>query len=182
MIEKLELTIAAVTFYGYLIAVIAMFGIPWSISDSAYLLQQRKQGLEILFSAMCWVVAISMIFVFHEVLQEIWLKFVGAITCFGLLLVGTAFGFKAKQVSLFHYAGAFLCVAGSVIIVSATCPLANLVWLAYVVYAAIRIGLMRKDQLVFTTKIRKTKPVTHIEIAAITATIIAMYFEYKTRS
>lgn len=106
--------ISFIIFAAYLAAMIKMFGLPASISDTYYLLERKRKGAGWLFTAMCWGVVGTLLPAWLDMTPETY-QFTAFLAAAGLLFVGAAPQFKLSLTGPVHYAGAGLCCGGAVL-------------------------------------------------------------------
>jgi hypothetical protein len=97
----------------YLMAVMAMFGVPESVSDSFYLLNRRRRGLGYLFTAWCWAVAGTVMPLVFVLSDGQWYQFLGLFAGGGLGFVGAAPLFKGSERTI-HYVSTGVCATAAV--------------------------------------------------------------------
>ena len=100
--------ISFLTFCAYTGAVVAIYGIPASVSETFYLLPRGKRWL---FTAFCWGVSIVVV-PWLDATPGQW-QFLAFLSVAGLCFVGAAAPFKEDFVARVHYAGAGLCAVAS---------------------------------------------------------------------
>jgi hypothetical protein len=106
MIEYMILSFAlGVAYVG---TVLCAFGIPYSLSESFYLLESKRKGLGYVFTGWCWVQAIGVMAMMLHVSQGQWWQFMGLFAGGGLGFVGAAPLFKGHE-RVIHYASAGVC-------------------------------------------------------------------------
>lgn len=165
--------IALVVFLIYLVGIVFVFGIPASISDTYYLLEEKRKGLGWLFTAMCWVVGGLLMPTLIDMTPGAY-QFTAFFACAGLIFVGTAPQFKLSLAGSVHYGSAGVCVVFSQLWTALTRWWILLpVWLSYIAYMIITVK--RQNEGVFWYKFRKTKPMFWIEIASFLATFLAIF-------
>ena len=111
------LIISAIIFITYIVTIIARFGIPESISDSFYLLEQKRKGSGIAFMFLCVAVTFTLCPYWLEVSPD-HIRFLVFLSGGGLLLTGAAHEFKGFEREA-HFVGA------------TTCATASLLWLIF---------------------------------------------------
>lgn len=155
----ISITISLLYFGG----IAFMFDVPWSISNTYYLLEEKRKGLGILFTMFCYGTG--------GFLLPGWLDITPSnyqYSCFlsvaGLLFVGTAAQFKESLTSTVHYTAAIICcVFSQVWCIMAGYGMVSLFSFACFLCIA---GLSKKKNWMFW-----------IEIAAIMATYISIIME-----
>lgn len=100
--------ISILIFALYMGAILAVYGIPASVSETFYLLPKSMRWL---FTAFCWGVSI-IIAPWLDATPETW-QFLAFLSVAGLCFVGTAAQFKEDFVAKVHYAAAGVCAAAS---------------------------------------------------------------------
>lgn len=164
--------ISLVIFLAYLLMTYARFGIPYSISDTYYKLENRKKGAGWLFSAMCAAVGGLLLPALLEMTPGGY-RFAAFLACAGLIFVGAAPQFKLSLTGPVHYGSAAVCVAFSQIWAGLMCWWVLIpVWLAYIICTVVRMskhitGNMWSDFV-------ETKPMFWAEIAAIGTTYLVI--------
>jgi hypothetical protein len=103
------LTISFAIFALYIISIsLVERGVPHSISDSFYILNEKKRGLGYLFTIWCFVIAMSVMAVMFHLTDGERFQFIGLFTGGGLGFVGAAPLFKSHERTI-HYTGATVC-------------------------------------------------------------------------
>lgn len=152
--------ISIIIFLIYLISIVFMFDVPWSISNTYYLLEEKRKGLGWLFTAFCYGTGGFLLPDWLNVTPESY-----QYTCFlsvaGLFFVGTATQFKENLTSAVHYTAAVVCCVFSQI----WCIIAGFWWLSLFsfTYYLIIAGFSKEKNWMFW-----------VEIAAIMATYISI--------
>jgi hypothetical protein len=100
--------ISLLIFCTYIGAILAVYGIPASVSETFYLLPKGKRWL---FTVFCWSVSI-IVAPWLDVSPETW-QFLAFLSVGGLCFVGTAAQFLDDFVAKIHYTGAGVCVVAS---------------------------------------------------------------------
>jgi hypothetical protein len=100
--------ISIATFCAYMGAILAVYGIPASVSDTFYLL---PKGWRWLFTAFCWGVSI-IVAPWLDATPETW-RFLAFLSVGGLMFVGTAAQFREEFVARVHFAAAGVCAVAS---------------------------------------------------------------------
>lgn len=144
----------------YIVSIIFMFGIPWSISSTYYLLESKKKGLGCLFTAFCYVTGSFLLPGWMDTTLESY-QFTCFLSVSGLFFVGAAAQFKDGLTNTVHYTAAVICCVFSQI----WCFIAGCWWISLLSFCVFILvaGLSRKKNWMFW-----------IEIAAITATYISI--------
>lgn len=164
--------ISLIIFLAYLITTYAWLGIPYSISDTYYKLENRKKGAGWLFSAMCVSVGGLLLPALLDMTPDRY-QFTVFLACAGLIFVGAAPQFKLPLTNTVHYGSAAVCCIFSQIWVGLTCWWVLLpVWLAYLTYTGIAIGKQKEG--VFVYKFMHTKPMFWVEIASLMTTYLTI--------
>lgn len=98
----------------YTIAVIWLFRVPPSYSETYYLFRNIRPWMGRLFTLFCWVICVGAGASMIELSEGEWYQFLGFFAMVGLGLVGTAAVFKtdASQRRA-HYVGAAICAAAA---------------------------------------------------------------------
>lgn len=162
-----------VIFFVYVVGICLRFGIPYSISDTYYMLERRKRGLGWLFTAMCWGVAFSLLPYLLDVTPDRY-RFTAFLACAGLLFVGAAPRFKLPLTGSVHYGSAAVCVLFSQVWVALTCWWILIpVWLTYLVYTV--VGMSRYVSGSLWDDFVETRPMFWVEVAAITSIYINIF-------
>jgi hypothetical protein len=115
------LIVSAFLFAAYMAALIALFGVPESISDSFYLLNGKKKNAGCAFTVWCYAVGASVMAMMFELSSGAWYQFLGLFAGAGLGFVGTAPMFKSHE-KLIHSVSA------------STCAVASLLWMTVAGY------------------------------------------------
>jgi hypothetical protein len=100
--------VSFIVFALYITGILAAFGIPHSISDSFYLMNEKRNNLGYVFTLWCFVVAFSLIPVIFHLAEGEWFQFLGLFACGGLGFVGAAPLFRSHEKTI-HYTGAIVC-------------------------------------------------------------------------
>lgn len=164
-----KVLISILCIVAYTIAVcVKNKGIPNSISATFYKLEHPY-----LFCATMWVTAGLLMPAILEVSKPgtEWIAFLG---CAGMLMVGAAPNFTDDLEGNVHTAGAILCLAGSQLWVAFNCPWVLLLWIAYVVYTVVM--MTRRVSGSFISDFLWTKPMFWVEVTALMATFMALFF------
>lgn len=110
---KIFSTLGICTFALYLCTILIIFGLPASLSETYYLLQNKyKKG--ILFTIMMILLAIFMAFPLFEFTPENY-KFIAFFMLLGILFTGAAPLFKDSSQSPIHYVGAGISAISSIL-------------------------------------------------------------------
>ncbi|WP_195375498.1 MULTISPECIES: glycosyl transferase [Parabacteroides] len=168
--------ISLVIFLAYLTGTYKYFGIPYSISDTYYKLENRKKGAGWLFSAMCVSVGGLLLPALLELTPESY-QFTAFLACAGLIFVGAAPQFKLPLTGSVHYGSAAVCVIFSQIWVGLTCWWVLLpVWISfigYILYGMFRYSDFFRGRIYFI----ESKPMFWAEIAALGATYVTIFIK-----
>lgn len=166
--------ISMIIFLAYLVEMYLYFGIPYSISDTYYKLENRKKGAGGLFSAMCVGVGGLLLPALLEVTPESY-QFTAFLACAGLIFVGAAPQFKLSLTGSVHYGSAALCVVFSQIWVGLMCWWILLpVWLAFIGYILFNL-FKHSDFFRGNIYFVESKPMFWVEIAAILSTFATIF-------
>lgn len=105
------LYISMLVFGSYLAYIIGTFGVPYSISDSYYLLEREHphKGLKYLFTGFCWGAGFPLLPVWFETTPDEYTAIV-FFAIAALLFIGAAPRFKEKMEGMVHYVSAGVCV------------------------------------------------------------------------
>lgn len=98
--------ISLVTLAAYIIYAVRVCGVPWSLSDTYYLLQKRNRP-KWLFQAAMILPAMVLMPVWIECSSEN-IQYLAFLSCGGLMFVGSAPLFKEEFQSKVHYVGAVI--------------------------------------------------------------------------
>jgi hypothetical protein len=121
---------------GYLIYVVAKFGIPKSISETFYLLGKQGWMFQVTLFSVAFLVVPTLIDRSSENT-----RFLAFLACAGLAFVGAAPLFKLELEGKVHYVSAAICCVGLVL-----WQVFNTSWLVPVVYLALVAIPMLKDK------------------------------------
>lgn len=115
------LALSFVILFSYVFFIIRKFGVPESLSDSYYLLQDKypNKGYKWLFTIVCFITMFSVLIPWLEVSKES-LQFLCFLSASGLGFVGAAPLFKSYQQKI-HESGAILCGLASQIWLFSNC-------------------------------------------------------------
>jgi len=100
--------ISLLIFCAYTGAILSLYGIPASVSESFYLLPEGRRWL---FTAFCWGVSV-VIAPWLDATAKTW-QFLPFLSVGGLCFVGTAAPFRENFVARVHYVGAGVCAVAS---------------------------------------------------------------------
>lgn len=165
--------ISLIIFLAYLVGIYKYFGIPCSISETYYKLENRQKDLGWAFTFMCYSVGGLILPALLDRTPESY-QFTAFLACAGLIFVGAAPQFKLSLTGSVHYGSAAICVVFSQIWVGLMCWWVLIpVWLAYIIYTVVCMskhitGSMRSDFV-------STKPMFWIEVSAIVATYVTIF-------
>ena len=110
------LIVSVVVFVAYIVAILFLNkGIPPSISESFYILDNKKKNLGYLFTLWCFGIGVSVMAVIFEVTEGEWFQFLGLFCGGGLGFVGAAPLFKAHEKTI-HFVGATVCAVSAFLI------------------------------------------------------------------
>lgn len=112
--------ISLIIFLVYMTGMYLYFGIPHSISDTYYKLENRKKGAGWLFSAMCVSVGGLLLPALLDMTPDSY-QFTAFLACAGLIFVGAVPQFKLPLTNTVHYGSAAVCCIFSQIWVGLTC-------------------------------------------------------------
>ncbi|MDR1557290.1 MAG: hypothetical protein LBS88_09730 [Tannerellaceae bacterium] len=129
MSEQILFLISAIVFIVYLVFIIAMFGIPASVSDSFYSLNAKKKDLGYLFTLWCYLTGIPAIALMLSQSDGRWFQMFGFFAGGALCFVGTAPLFKDRERRI-HSVSAF------------ACAIAALLWIVFSGYWRIPAALL----------------------------------------
>lgn len=100
--------VSIVIFMLYIASMVCLFNIPWSISNTYYLLEKKRKGLGWMFTAFCYGVGGFLLPGWLDITPEGY-----QYTCFlsvaGLIFVGAAAQFKESLTNTVHYTSAVIC-------------------------------------------------------------------------
>lgn len=151
--------VSLVIFLAYLVGMYIYFGIPASLSDTYYKLENRHKGAGWFFTAMCWGVSLPLIPYLLDVTPAGY-QFTAFLACAGLMFVGAAPQFKLSLTGPVHYVSAALCCSAAVL----WCVLSGYWFVPLATFLA--AGLLT---------LRYGKPMFWIEIAAFAATYLTIF-------
>lgn len=143
---------------AYLTYTFKLFGVPWSISETYYLLEKRKKGSGILFTLWTWTAGLPLLVAWLNLSEPSHQPF-AFFACGSLMLLGTAAQFKQSLTEMVHYISAAICVASALTWVV-------LVGYWYIPFISLSISIL--------LGLKYKKWITWIEIAALTATYITL--------
>lgn len=151
--------VSLVIFLAYMIGMYVHFGIPASLSDTYYKLENRRKGAGWLFTAMCWGVALPLLPYLLDVTPAGY-QFTAFLACAGLMFVGAAPQFKLSLTGPVHYVSAAVCCSSAIL----WCILSGYWFIpfnAFLIYGwvALRYG----------------KPMFWIEMAAFTSMYVCVF-------
>jgi hypothetical protein len=118
------LIISFILFAAYIALIIsANRGIPASVSDSFYILNNRKKDAGYIFTAWCFIIGISVMGIIFTLSEGEWFQFLGLFAGGGLCFTGTAPLFKGHE-RIIHYTSAGICALAAVLwVIFAGCGL-----------------------------------------------------------
>ncbi|MDR3140623.1 MAG: hypothetical protein LBU37_02680 [Tannerellaceae bacterium] len=114
MSEQTVFFVSLFGFLAYILSVVAMFGIPPSVSESFYLLDARKKDRGFLFTLWCYLIGITSIILMLSLSGERWFQAVGFFAGAALCFVGTAPLFKDREHKI-HAGSAFVCALAALL-------------------------------------------------------------------
>lgn len=165
--------ISLVIFLAYLTMTYVWFGIPYSISDTYYKLENRRKGAGWLFSAMCIAVGGFLMPALLDTTPDHY-QFTAFLACAGLVFVGAAPQFKLSLTGPVHYGSAAVCVIFSQIWVGLMCWWILIpVWLAYIIYTIVSMSKHITKNM--WGDFVSTNPMFWVEVAAIVATFVTVF-------
>lgn len=145
-------------------------GVPYSISATFYKLQHPYW-----FMAAMWATAGLLMPIALETSKP-GTEFLAFLACAGMIFVGAAPNFREELEGKVHMSGAVVCVVASQLWVAFNFWWVLLpAWGAYLTYTIISVS--RQKQGVFLYRFLQTKPMFWVEIAALSATYIAIAFK-----
>lgn len=161
------LLIAALIYTVYNVVVSVKFGLPWSVSQTFYLLKKRGW----IFQLMCVIVGMSVAVVMFNELPEPY-KFTG-LCGFAMCFVGVAPCFKLELEGKVHYISAGICVGLSQLAVLFMCPWLLVTWFGYLVGI---IVIMAKNDIHSTIRedFVSTRPMLWAEHLAVFNTVLML--------
>lgn len=106
--------VSLVIFLAYLVGMYVHFGIPASLSDTYYKLENRRKGAGWFFTAMCWGVALPLLPYLLDVTPAGY-QFTAFLACAGLMFVGAAPQFKLSLTGPVHYVSAAVCCSSAIL-------------------------------------------------------------------
>lgn len=151
--------VSLVIFLAYLVGMYVHFGIPASLSDTYYKMENRRKGAGWFFTAMCWGVALPLLPYLLDVTPAGY-QFTAFLACAGLMFVGAAPQFKLSLTGPVHYVSAAVCCSSAIL----WCILSGYWFIpfnAFLIYGwvALRYG----------------KPMFWIEMAAFTSMYVCVF-------
>lgn len=167
--------IGMVLFTIYNVCIVSKFGIPVSLSDSFYLLNEVKKGLGFIFTAMMVSMAFCLMPGWLEITETItsWSKNFTALpflAAAGIAFVGAAPAFRKNEVEkLVHGISAYLAAAFSILWICIVCYEVALIVLPISVFVIIALGL--------STKTLKSSKIYWLEMLAFLATFATILIE-----
>ena len=117
------LILAIVSFTIFIIynsVAIGIFGIPWSMSKTYYLYEEKKKGLGWIFTIFMWLMAFMLVPAFLEISDTVgpWMNnftFLAFISAAGIMFVGAAPRYKEDLEGDVHMTAAKICAAASLV-------------------------------------------------------------------
>lgn len=112
--------ISFLIFIVYNAVAIKLFGIPWSLSKTYYLYEEKKKGLGWIFTIFMWTMAFTMVPGFLTVSDAVgpWMSyftFLAFITVAGIVFVGAAPRYREDLESDVHMTAAKICTAAAIL-------------------------------------------------------------------
>lgn len=110
---EITLLVSFLILLVYVISIITMFGVPSSLSDSFYLLQNKypSKNWKWFFTLLCFAISFTILIPWIDISNEN-LQLLPFLSAAGLSFVGAAPHFKSYEKKM-HEAGAWLCAACS---------------------------------------------------------------------
>lgn len=104
---------SAAIFIVYIITILVIFGIPPSISETYYLVEEKRKGLGVIFTFSLWAIGFILLpyWVLHSPENTQFLAFLAAS---GIILTGAAKEFKGYERAA-HFVGATTSAAASLL-------------------------------------------------------------------
>lgn len=161
---EITLLISFLILLTYVVSIIAMFGVPSSLSDSFYLLQNKypNKNWKWFFTLLCFAISFTILIPWIDISNES-LQLLPFLSAAGLTFVGVAPHFKSYEKKM-HEAGAWLCAACSQL----WCILSGM-WYT----PLIGIGAMAIPAL-----IQKKNYTFYLEMAAFLSTYLGIFIKY----
>ena len=155
-------------FLSYVLGVCMFFKcIPYSISETFYLLEDVKKNLGYLFSLFCWGITFTLLPPLIERTDDS-MQWVAFLACAGLGFVGAAPFFKEFTEKKVHYIGAFTCIIFSQSLAIYNNWMIPLIcWLAYLI--ATIFYMVNFGHGKFIPNYLSSRPMFWIEIVAFTS-------------
>lgn len=156
--QKMMILFSLLVTVIYITYVVFLFGVPKSISDTYYKLENRKKGTGILFTMWTWTAGLPLLVAWLNLSESSHQPF-AFFACGALMFVGAAAQFKQSLTEMVHYVSAAICVASAltwVVLVG--------YWYIPTITFAICIGIALKY----------SKWITWIEIAALVSTYLTL--------
>lgn len=149
--------------------VIHLFGIPYSLSNTYYLFQNKKKWMKILFPIMMVLTVAFLLPAWLEISEGDNLQFLAFFASAGLLFVGVAPAFMSS--SLENKVHTYSAIASA---------LFSLLWVIFVakVWWLILVWLIVLTLIAILTKSVKTAPIYWLENVAFMSTFIAILIHY----
>lgn len=144
----------------YLAVIISRYGVPWSISESYYLLQ--KNGIGLLFTIWTILAGFPLMIAWLSVSEGLPYQFLSFFAPAALMFLGVACEFKEDLTDMVHYVSAGICAVSA----NLWCIFAGYWWAVAICYA-----------LAVLVSIRFGKWVFWIEIGALLSTFLVLLWK-----
>lgn len=161
---EITLLISFLILLTYVVSIIAMFGIPSSLSDSFYLLQNKypNKNRKWLFTLLCFAISFTILIPWIDISNES-LQLLPFLSTAGLAFVGVAPHFKSYEKKI-HETGALMCAICSQL----WCVLSGLWYTPIIGLSAMGIpALKQKKNYTF-----------YAEMAAFLSTYLGLFIKY----
>ena len=156
-------------FLIYNIVILALFGVPKSLSNTYYLFKERNSNLKFLFPSMMIILAFLLSPVWLEISKNSDFQFTAFLSVLGVLFVGGAPAFKKSSMeNAIHTFAAYFCAASAIAWI---CLVTSYWYIILIVFIIILI-------LALITKTWKSSYVYWIEIVAFISTFASIIAHY----
>lgn len=152
-------------FLVYNIIILALFGVPKSLSTTYYLFKERNSNLKFLFPSMMILLAFFLLPVWLEISKDSTFQFTAFLSVVGVLFVGGAPAFrKSSMENAIHTFAAYFCAASAILWI---CLVTTYWYIIPIVFAVMAI-------LAIITKTWKTCYTYWLELVAFISTFISI--------
>lgn len=131
-------------FIGYIVYILARFGIIPSISDSYYYLENKDKGTGLYFTVWCGLITTFTLPPSMAVCEAWWQSLLAIVMCVGLLFVSASPAFYNKKYRPYHLVGAILS-AGCAVTLSLVFGYWYIVLISAIIGSIIQFCTLKRD-------------------------------------